>query len=335
MKIKSKDIAKELGVSPATVSMALNNRPGVSEETRRKVLQHMAELKGDAAEEPAGVIRMFAFVEEREYWDAAEEVRIYQSYLEGNTAARELGYRLDFIQVHEHKDDFRGLLSETEQEGAVGIYLNAAYMKDEDLECFKKVKIPYIVTDQSFEDGSADSIVLNNRQGVRQGLNYLWENGHRRILYFRNSHNFYNMYERRAAYQEFMTTKNQQEDCQIVDIGGSTQESYTNMLDYIKRGETIPTAIFSENYEVTIGVCNALLSSGIRIPEDVSIVGFDELPSTAILNFQPASIRALHARKAHVAITRLVERIEGKAEETIQILVNTELIPGNSVRRIN
>lgn len=216
----------------------------------------------------------------------------------------------------------------------VGIVLNAAYMDAEDYECFRGLKIPYIVTDQDFEDNSTDSIVLNNRQGVRAGLNFLWDNGHRDIYYFRNSHDFYNLYERRAAYKEFMQNKGCYKQLNIIETGGSTQEVYTNMLSYLTEKTRLPMAIFSENYEVTIGIFNALLNSGIKIPEDVSLVGFDELPDTTILSVKPVCIRALHDRKARLAINRLLERIEGRAEESIQILVNTEVVSGGKIRII-
>ncbi|MEY8356612.1 LacI family DNA-binding transcriptional regulator [Lachnospiraceae bacterium 54-53] len=337
MKIRSKDIAKQLGLSEATVSMAINNRSGVSMETRKRVLRYVEELKAESGENPEAkerVLRMFAFIEDRPFWDASEETRVYTSYMEAGRAARELGYRLDFVHIYKNKDDFRKILMESEQEGIMGIFLNAAYMKEEDYECFQGIKIPFIVADQDFEDSSKDSILLNNRQGVRQGLNYLWENGHRDILYFRNSHDFFNMYQRRDAYGEYMAAKNCGRSAEIIDIGGSTQEVYDRMLAYIREGKRLPTAVFSENYEVTIGLSNALVSSGIRIPEDVSIVGFDELPGTAILSFKPVCIRALHARKARIAVERLVDRVEGRTEEAVQILINTELVPGNSVNRI-
>lgn len=338
MKIKSKDIARELGLSEATVSMALNHRPGVSEETRNRVLQYIERykaLESGGPEVREGELRMLAFMEDRPYWDPSEESRLYTSYMAASAAAREAGYRLDLIHVYKNRDDLPQLLKECEADGTAGIFLNATYMTAADYQCVQGLNIPYVVSDQDFEDSATDGIVLNNRMGVRAGLSHLFAHGHREIAYFRNSHSFYNMYERREAYQAFMKKKGLQDQIRIVDIGGSTQEVYDRMQQFIKVEKTLPRAIFAENYEVTIGVSNALQSAGIQIPEHISLVGFDELPGTSILNFKPTCIRALHDRKAKVAIERLIDRIEGRSGESLLIMVNTELAEGNSVRRSN
>lgn len=338
MRIKAKDIAKDLGLSTATVSLAINNRPGVNEDTRRRVLEYL-ESKTAEDEVSGGnekIIRMLAFLEDRPYWDSSENTRTYITFEQASRRARECGYKMDLVTVIRGKDDMGSFLEECIRDNVAGVYVNAAYMEEEDYACFRNFKKPFVVCDQDFNDLHTDNIMLNNHQGVFMGLDYLYENGHRDILYFRNTNNFYNMYERREAFNRFMEKKGLQSrrNERIVDIGGGTQEAFEGMQRYIEDKKHIPTAIFSENYEVTIGISKALENNGYKIPEDISIVGFDTIPDTALMDYQPTCICALHDRKAYVSIGRLLERIEGDVDESVKIYVNTELIIGDSVRSI-
>lgn len=339
MKIKAKDIARELGLSTATVSLAINNRPGVNAETRARVLQYLDEAQ-DTDEEwknkKEKTIRMYTLMEDRPFWDASENIRLYSSYEEASRRARTAGYKMDMVCVYRDKDNLAKMLKDCEKENVAGVYMNATYMTEEEYRCFKDFHLPFIVSDQDFYDLRTDSIVLNNQQGVRLGLGYLYENGHRDILYFRNSNNFYNMYERREGYRRFMEEKGLKfdQDTSIVDIGGDTQAAYEGMLQYIDRKGHMPTAIFAENFEVTIGVSKALENRKYRIPEDISIVGFDEIPGMALLDFEPTCIRAFHTQKANIAMGRLLDRIRKKRKESINILINNELVIGNSVKNI-
>lgn len=334
MKIKAKNIAKELGLSTATVSLAINNRPGVNEETRKKVLNYIEKAENTFQKEK--VIRMIAFLEDRPYWDSSENVRTYATFEYASRRVKEDGFKMDLVSVIRGKDDFEAILEECVRDDVAGVYLNAAYMKEEEYRCFRNFDLPFIVCDQDFNDLSTDNIVLNNHQGVVMGLEHLYNHGHRDILYFRNSNNFYNMYERREAFLRFMNKMGLQthDRERIIDIGGNTQEAYEKMLQYINEKNHIPTAIFSENFEVTIGVSRALESSGFKIPEDISIVGFDTIPETALMDFEPTCISGLHEQKAYVAAGRLMDRIKGNTQESIKIYVNTELLIGNSVKSV-
>lgn len=340
MKLKAKDVARDLGISTATVSLALNNKPGVNEQTRNKVLNYIKEFEEDSNDEwknrKEKTIRMYTFLQESGLFDENENARHYMGYVEASKKVRAAGYKMDMVFVDRAKDDFVKILRECEEENVAGVLLGAAYMTREDYQFPHGFKIPFVVCDQNFEDMRTDSIELNNRQGVKTGLSYLYENGHRDILYLRNSKNFYNMYERRSACNSFMNENKLQqiENERILDIGSSSQEIYDNMHKYIKNKGHIPSAVFAENYEVTIGVSRALQSFGYRIPEDVSIVGFDEIPGAAILGFQPAFLRALHGNVASIAVGRLLDRIKKRARESVQILVNTEFVIGNSVKKI-
>lgn len=340
MRVKSKDVAKELGLSTATVSLAINNRPGVNEETRRRILEYIAQASKEASgnrKENAGIIRMLTFYEDRSYWDSAENDRLLLA-LEGATQrAREGGYKVDLVSIVRGRDSFASILSECKRDHVAGVLLGAAYMKEEDYQCFRDFKLPFVVCDQDFGDSQTDSIVLNNHQGVEAGLTHLYENGHRDIYYFRNSVSFYNMYERREAFNRFMERHGLQErrDERIIDIGGSVQEVYDGMQTYIRQKKHIPTAIFSENFEVTIGVIRALENNGLKLPEDVSMVGFGDIPDMALLSLTPTYIHSLNDRKAYIAVGRLIDRIEDRVEESVKIYVNTILMIGDSYKKID
>lgn len=336
-KIKAKDVAKALGVSTATVSLAVNGRPGVNEQTRRKILEYMGitdveEEKG--AEEPQK-IRVIEIYDERPNWDNIDIARNAVCLEEARRIFQNAGFFMDIIYFYRNKDSIPRILQTFSDEKIAGVILNAAYAKKEEVEAFAKSDIPTVCCDHIFSGGNVDCVVMNNYEGVRKSLSYFCRKGHKEILYIKNGYSFFNLDERRRSFCEFMKQEGLAEHPEqyFLDLGKGVAEVQRNMTEYIKNGGYLPSALFMESYEVSIGTIRALESLGYHIPEDISVIGFDAIPEVALLDVDLTTVQYRYERNLHIASERLILRMQKEREERIQVFVDCELVEGNSVRQ--
>lgn len=340
MKIKSKDVARALGVSAATVSLALNNKPGVNEETRKKIQDYVKWLEYknvNQSDQLGRSIKMIVYVED----GVTEEDNGYLfslSYMEVFRITKEAGFNLKLVYFNEGKDNIYEIIEECRHDSTAGIWLaSAGHLRKEQYEPFRNLDIPLVIYGNDFDDPKKDCVVINNRLGIKEGMDYLYQLGHRDIMYFANTRPMKNFKERENAFIEFMDERGLlTEKNPVVPIGRTISQICENMAEYIGMGKHMPTAICCGNYAVSLGVIKALERCHYRIPEDVSVIGFDELPAStsSLLNFQFSHIKVMHSRMAHLAIERLIGKILGDTEETVKIVVSCEFVAGDSVKRI-
>lgn len=336
MKVKAKQVAKDLGISEATVSLAVNNRPGVNDETKKRVLDYIEKSKQQELQSIAEKsIKVLFYVRERALYDEEKANLFSLSYMEIYRVVKNAGLNLKLVHISDEKEVLEAI-DMSYKDGTVGILLYASDLEEEGFRPFRNITIPLMVNDNVYEDMMADCVFSNNRQGIRLAMNYLYSMGHRDIMYFYNTNTIHIFQQRREAYLMFSREKavGMPEDS-MLEVGTKIEVIYDNVLRYIKGGGRMPTAILSENYAISIGTIKALQDCGYNIPEDISIIGIDELPSYALLDFKLSYINVLHVSKVNIAITRLIQRIQEGPKETVQIVVGNEFVEGNSVRKIN
>lgn len=342
MKVKAKDIANALGVSKATVSLALNGKGGISDETKNKILlyKNAMEQNGSVSNSTLksmnGSIKIIVYLKHgrilQDNNDHANNVLPYG--LETiDRIAKNAGFPISITYFHEKEDDIDAFIADCKNENIVGIFLVATEMFEEDFIPFKRLNLPMMIFDNDFDDLSSDSTILNNRLAVRMGMKYLYQSGHHQIVYLNNSTPLYNFATRRKSYYEISSELGTQP--KMVEIGTAVDEIYHNMKVYIQSTSQMPSAFFSENYVISMGVMKALKDCGYNVPEDVSLVGIDEIPMNALLDVPVTVVKVLQKRRAIIAMNRLLERINNTVDESVQIVVGPEIIFGKSVKNIN
>lgn len=354
MKVKSVDIAKKLNISKATVSLALNNRPGVSEKTREKVLSCAEELAGKSnessrqAEAPKLIKIIFvnnklniALNSELDLWAVA-----FQVY---DSECRKIGCTLSITYADESPGDFDRVIEEANGGEVAGVVLYATEMRPEQYEAFRKIKKPMVVYDNDFTN-DCHCISIDNVAAVRDAVDYLASRGCNDIKYLAHKFDIYNFLQRRAGYRAGLR-KNRLElhTDSIIKVGETidkVQENMSRYLDSVKQWDgsyKLPDAFVMENYQVSVGVIRAMEDKGIQIPGDVSLIGVDELPPFTRFknNVQLTTVKIEHAERARIAMLFLVYEMK-KAEEgapaqgfrkgKFKSYCSCELLPGNSVR---
>lgn len=339
MKIKAIDVAKALGISKATVSLALNNKSGISEETKQKILQYKQAMEQDATNESLfspnslKTIKIILYVKHGNILQDQESPpsNVLPSGLESlDRIARSAGFTLNISYFHEKEDNMQQLLSDCKD--IDGIFLEATEMFAEDFEPFKQLNIPILIYDNDFEDLTSDSIILNNPLAIKIGLQHLYQQGHRDVLYLYNSTTIYNFIKRRESFHENVEKLGFRYN--TLEIGTTFDEVYKNMKSFLEQCDTLPSSLFSENYVISMGVMKALKECGYRIPDDISLIGIDEIPPYILTDVPLTTVRVLQKNRAIISINRLIERINKNIDECVQIVVGPEIIIGKSVKTI-
>ena len=339
MALRVKDIADKLNISPATVSLVLNNKPGVSSETRQRVLKLVEEMGygTNLLSKPAlKNNRNIRFVIYKKHGMVVSDTPFFSALMEGiDQEARSEGYNLIISYMNEKDSSRAETLRILEENPADGLLLLATEMEAEDLAPFLRMETPLLVLDGNFEKAGRDTVLINNRQGAYEATRYLIEAGHTEIGCLASSVWIRNFDERREGFLEALDECGMKPDKRFMLSLESTMEgACRDMRRIIASGAVLPTAFFADNDLIAFGAIKALKESGIKVPERVSIVGFDDMPFCDMIEPALTTIRVFKERMGRIAVKRLIERIGSDMEESIKIEVGTQLVERKSVFRL-
>lgn len=343
MKIKSKDIAKELHLSEATVSLVLNDRPGVSEATRKRVLDH---IRGKEEEyygkrekntkEQKGLILMLQYIKHGVIFNRQEfdqEKKDYNPFFDSlkKLTAKE-GYDFSFVRFDERVHDLEEYIACWKEQNLRGIYLMGAEMNKHDILYFSRLGVPIVVGDNNFYDMGIDSYLIDNIEGIRRCVDYLVDRGHSKIVYLAESIDIFNFVERRESFLQEMEKRG----CgnarnRIIHLGKCYEEVYENMRKTLETSHYRPTAYILESSMISLGVMEALQESNVRIPRDISLIGFDAVPPVNLSDLKLTIVKGTHTRRHQAAIKHLMRHIADEETEITRVYYRTRMQEGNSV----
>jgi LacI family transcriptional regulator len=333
MSITAKEIAARLGVSAATVSMVLNNRPGIGEATKQKILDMVQELGYEKKQLRIVQARpqSLNLVIYKKHGDVVSDTPFFAELIQGiELQTRQSGFNLlvtYFYESQNHDEQFSAIIASS----CRGIILLATEMVSQDMKIFSSLRIPLVILDNSFSDVPRDSITINNIRGSGEAVKYLEQSGHTRIGHLRSSVNINNFYERREGY---LRALKQADPVYTVAISSTSDGAYRDMKKYLASNPEIPSAFFADNDIIAISCIRALREGGRRIPEDVSIIGFDDIPASAVVDPPLSTMRVPKKSLGILAVERLIKQINGETSETVRIAVNTELVIRSSVKQL-
>ena len=280
------DIARECGVTKMTVSRVLAGRTGVRETTREKVLRaakrlnyEMNTLAQNLSINRAGFVGV-----------ATPFIGLLGSpYLEEIFKGFKIVFdstSLDFALFDTNSDSFNHgekLARLYRQRKVDGLLVVALHTDDGFLDTLENAGVPLVVVGECAPAESVCSVYCEDGQGIRFMCEHLHHFGHRRIGFVEGPADFASSNRRRQAYQEFCRRHQMEFPSYYLQPGAFTmrsgREAGLRMLSQPK--DERPTAIIAANDIMAFGVIEAARQLGLRIPEDVSICGFDDLPTAA------------------------------------------------------
>ena len=318
-----KDIADIVGVSPSTISRVLNfdDTLNVLEETKVRIFEVANELnyvpvrnRKKSKVRNIGILQWYTEVQEIEdpYYLTirlsiekrlhSESVNIVRLY--DNRASEELEYLDGIIAI--------GKFSEEEVERISAITKNLVFV------------------DFSPEGNKYDSVVVDFTKAVYESLDYLMELGHKKIGYIGGKEFYRDGKEskvdpREIAFKTYMINKGiYNED--YVRIGGFLiKDGHDLMRDIIKNSKEMPTAFFLGNDTMAVGAYNAIAKENLSIPEDISVISFNDIPSSRYLIPSLTTSKVYTEYMAEAAVDLLMENLNNKREYRKKVVIDTVL----------
>ncbi|MHC1787138.1 MAG: LacI family DNA-binding transcriptional regulator [Christensenellales bacterium] len=333
MAVTVRDIARQAGVSPATVSLVINNRKGVSEATRRRVQEvlHTQQYRtlpsgrsqqrfrleivkyrahGMAVEENQGFIASIIDQIEQECGRQAIRVGV------GNCDAQKVG----------------ALISQINADPPDGIILVGTELPRSDCAWLKTLKAPLVVLDNSMRFQEWDSVVMDNQQIARSAVHHLYGLGHRRIDYFKSAKQIDNLDERYLGYLQALHELGLPAPPPTL-LTLTLNGAYKDMKQLIAQGQYTPRgAAFADNDSIAIGAAKAIQEAGYDIPGDLSIVGVDDIPFSAMMMPPLTTVRISRSALGILALELLHKRINHPQWPPMQLCVAGSLVPRDSVQ---
>lgn len=335
MKITMQDIAKVARVSPGTVSNALNGRKGVGEEVKEKILK-IAEKMGYArsSREESRVIRFIIF---KKHGFVVSDTPFFSGLIEGiERECRSEGFEVVVSHIIHNEHDYNDIKEIIKEKQIAGILLLATEMDKGDLDLFGEFRVPVVIIDNYFDDMDLDYVLINNIKGAHQAVNFLVANGHKEIGCLSSSKITKNFSYRSKGFRASLEEANLKiNDKYDVTLEPTLEGAYRDMKQILKNNKIkLPTAYFAFNDIIGFGAMRAIQESGIRVPEEVSIIGFDDMPFCEISSPRLTTIRVNDQCIAKIAVKRLIQKIVDCDEIEFKIEINTELVERESVAKI-
>lgn len=333
-KVTIVDIARESGVSPTTVSLVLRDKPGISPETRQRVLESAQNLGyiisnvKPAASESVSSIGLIMKVRPH---DEPHTNNFYAPVLAGiETYCRQRQINLFYAQMPVDEDNNPLELPRLLQEQpAEGLLIVGAWLNDKMTRLFQQQDTPLVLVDAYATTDLYDAVITDNEIGAYQATTYLIENGHHRIAIVGSLPRSYpSIQERRKGYLRAMTEHGLTP--YLVDCHLDPHEAVPIATVYLEKHPEI-TAVFSCNDEIAIGLMGTWQASGRKIPQDLSIIGFDNIALAEHVNPALTTMRVDKMGMGRLAAQLLVNRIQCPEAGQVRAVIQPNLIKRQSV----
>jgi len=332
MKVSIKNISEMTGFSPATVCNALNHKRGVNKNTSAQIFKAAKEL-GYISEASVSRIKIIIY---RKSGSVIEDSPFFSLVMDGADAAcKAAGLELVAVYLDKRNSDYQDQIRWHANDTTSGMIVMGSELEEEELDRFRIAKCPVVLIDFWCNDMSFNSLMANNSASMCKVVDYLVKKGHKKIGYLRGKIRIYPFRARSAAFRQILAQNNLQlPDKYVVTISHSMDGSYNDMAAYLKTKPLLPTAFFADNDVIAIGAMKALKEFGYRIPEDISLIGFDDLPFCEITSPKLTTIRTVKKELGQMAVEKIIDMVKNGDHIKTKIEFSTTFIERDSVKEL-
>ena len=333
-----KEIADKVGVSLATVSRVLNNDSGiiVADETKEQILKVADELNYKTVKQRKGKLnnKKLTIIGIVEMYNVIKQLEDpYYLLLRNIVEKKAFENNIKLVRLFKKNDEYE-LIEDIELNGIIAI---GKFTVQEVLKLSEKTE-KIVFVDSSPNDELYDSIKVNYKLGVKQALDYFIKLGHREIGFIGDKYTLSDtkvpMFDERLKYfDEYMINNELLNNEFIINSTMSVDGGYKAIINHIDLNGKMPTAFFTSNDAVASGVIKGLHEKGINVPNDVSIIGFNDTIISQYTNPPLTAIRVNIEYLGEVAVELMLERISGRRYAK-KVIIPSELILRESVKKI-
>lgn len=332
-----KDLARLTNTSPATVSLALNGKSGVSAATRDRILKAAEEngyiLPKRAVPVPGNMIRLVAISKPNTSGIHNFRTTFFAeiiNYMQLRCA--ELNYSMIYSVVS-HADFLQEIRNLESIQPSNGMIILGTYLEDSEVASLRQLPIPFVLLDRNCTPHSLNSVSINNFAGAYLAVESLVSRGHSRIGYVSSSPNVFNLDERRSGFLAAL----QQHGLSLESQNVFPSNSYsTDGVERLKKAlaacPEIPSAFFCENDYTALSLVSALTQMGFSVPGDVSVIGFDDVPECQLTIPSLSTVHVDRQAMSTAAVDRIHCLISSPNSTAQSTLINVSVTIRSSIR---
>lgn len=336
MKVTIKDIAREAKVSVTTVSLVLNHKPcRVAKETRESIFEIAKKYHYTVNQSARSLVtkqsKLLGLI-------IPDIENIFFSSLSKNIEeyCRKHGYAIMIMNTNDKKEDDLLLLNLLVSRGVDGIFItvsNESFKKSEEVEAaLQNLQVPYVMIDRFYPQMQSNRVYFNNEEGVYLAIQYLVKHGHEKIACIGGPESSKNGTSRVNGFKKAMKELHCPVNKDSIYIGDYRYQSgYEAGKKLI---QTDVTAIFVCNDMMTLGLIKCLNEHHLRIPEDYSIISYDNLLNPYMQGTEITSIDQNVEKLAIESCKMLLAHIEHKELSFSELCLDPQLIEKDSVKKI-
>ena len=333
-KMTAKRLAKTLGVSEATVSFALNNKPGVSTRTRNRIREAARQYGMDVERlsDTRSALQTVYLVYFRKHGAILADTTFFSELTEGveNTClAAKAAIRV--ANVYDTQELER-VLSDLRAEKNAGAVIFGTEMQGTDFALLREIRYPFVLMDNHCTGLPGDSVQIANIDGAFLATDYLVKKRKVQPGYLHSAYRIFNFDERRRGFEDALHENGMSRSrSPVIELTPSAEGAYEDMKAYLDAGEEVSSAYFADNDLIAIGAIRALKEKGYRVPEDIGVIGFDDIPLCDYINPPLTTVHIPKRYMGSVAARRLFERFEEKGCEPLNLEIQPSLVVRGSV----
>jgi DNA-binding LacI/PurR family transcriptional regulator len=332
MAVNIYDVAKKAGVSVVTVSRVLNNSPNVRESNRQKVMDAINELdyKPNAAARSLarGNTGMIGLV-----IPTIDDPFMSRAMLSAEKALRELGMFLVVSFALDDVDFTDSNCVKLFREDRVDGILIMSPIKDEGyIMELKKRDFPFVLLDQHHTGLQVPSVTVDNFYGGYQAAMSLIQGGAKKAAHICGSAIYESSIERLNGFKKALEDNGIEPDDELIVQGEFSVESgYNAACDWFKKG-IIPDGIFAADDKIAFGVLDAAKKFKLKVPEDVSVIGYDDHPFASSLHPGLSTIRQPAEELGRSGVELLLDVIKGKVRRAATVTIKPQVVLRDTTR---
>lgn len=346
--MRSEDIAKLAGVSRSTVSRVINNYSNVPDKTREKIMKIIEQYNYEPntsarvlAGKGTNTIGLFVI----SIADQQNPNRIYQNnyfapFVDALVdTANSIGY---YVLIHTvySEDDFLKVKQAFLQKRIDGGIIVGTEKNIEMVQAISALNLPFVLIDYDVEEISDHGLdtsylqVINSKdyEGASEAIQYLISLGHTEIAFVSGRLSTYSGRRRYQAYIDTMQSNGLLVEDELILHGEFLKQTAYHEVKRLYSSHRRPTAIFSANDEMALGAMEALQELGLRVPDDVSLIGFDDIPIAAQLSPGLTSVRLPIYDMSKAAAHSIVDMCEKNTAAFGTVSFDTRLMVRGSCR---
>ncbi|WP_422443644.1 LacI family DNA-binding transcriptional regulator [Thermoanaerobacterium sp. DL9XJH110] len=330
------DVAKKARVSIATVSRVLNNSGAVSEKTRQRVKKVMEELNYTpnviaSALTKKSTLTLGLLIPDIANLFFAELARGVED------ASNDFGFNIIICNTDYSSEKEATYINLLKQKSIDGFIISSAYYNDQNVIKLLKANVPLVLLGRDIDDSEGlpvDIVGSDNVKGGYIATKHLIELGHKSIACLLGPPQIKVNLEREKGYLKAMEEADLKVCPEAVGYGDFKVEfGFRKTLDILK-GPCKPTAFFAGNDLIALGVIRAIRHCGLKVPQDISVVGYDNTMFAEMIDPPLTTVNQQMRKMGYIATELLIKRIKGERATGEKIILDTELVIRKSTGRL-